>query len=86
MSSSRREAGRIKMPHQMNAVKGSPAVCMQRASSAGSNESIGAGFMIRRYICLKGQSCLKQTAEDICKYHIIYVLYILKLEKMNKHT
>lgn len=34
--------------------------------------------MIRRYIHLKGQACLKQTAEDICKYYITYVLNISK--------
>lgn len=51
---------------------------MQRGSSSGSNKSIKTVFMIRRHINLKGQACLKQTAEDICKYYIIYVLNILE--------
>lgn len=66
MNSSRREAGHIKMPQRINTAKGS------------ANKSIKAVFMIRRYIHLKGQACLKQTAEDICKYYITYVLNISK--------
>lgn len=41
--------------------------------------------MIRRYIHLKGQASLKQTAEDIYKNYIIYVLNILKLEGEQIH-
>lgn len=64
---------------------------MQRSSSSstGSKKSIKTEFMIRRYIHLKGQACLKLTANGICKYYIIYVLNILKpegVQKMNKHT
>lgn len=61
---------------------------MQLGCSAGSNKSIRSVVVIRRYIHLKGQACLKQTAEDICKYYIIYGMNILRLagvREMNKH-
>lgn len=39
------------------------------APPVAANKSIENIFMIRRYIHFKGQTCLKQAAEDICKYY-----------------
>lgn len=64
-------------------------VCMQQGGrgSSWSNKSIKTEFMIRGYIHLKGQTCLKVTAVgegDTCKYYIIYVLNNLQPERVWK--
>lgn len=99
MSSSWREARRIKMPRRAGATEGGArgggksllVVWMRRGGSGGScsNKSIKTEFMIRGYIHLKGQTRLKLTAGGICKYYIIYVLNIPQPEgvwKMSKHA
>lgn len=87
VSSSWREARHIKTTQWKNAAEGSAVVCMQRGSGTGPNTSIKTVFVIRGHIHLKGQVCLKQTTDDICKYYVIYVLNNLKpegVQKMNK--
>ena len=70
--------------HDVNATaEGSAVVCIQGGSGSGSEKSIKSVSTIRRCIHLKGQTCLKQTAGDVCRYYIICVLNLLKVGGTN---